>query len=231
MFFCVCFGCGAVQLIASGSCTVTVTWTLDAKGVLTITGFGELVFQMPGAAAVRAAEPDPWAAYASQIKSVVVSEGITEIGEATFQDLPNLETVIVAGSVETVGASAFANCERLTVVTFQGSAPVFEEKCFENVNATIVHPETEETWTEEVLENAGGDVELSTKVPEKSKALLGDVDGNCKLTYNDALIILRASIKLHTLTDDQSAIADFDGNGKLDYNDALKVLRASIGLK
>ena len=61
--------------------------------------------------------------------------------------------------------------------------------------------------------------------------LLGDVDGNGKLSYNDALIILRASIKLHTLTEAQSALADFDGNGKLDYNDALKVLRASIGLK
>ena len=60
--------------------------------------------------------------------------------------------------------------------------------------------------------------------------LMGDVDGNGKLTYNDALIVLRASIKLTELTAQQEALADFDGNGKLDYNDALKILRASIGL-
>jgi hypothetical protein len=60
--------------------------------------------------------------------------------------------------------------------------------------------------------------------------LLGDVDGNGKLTYNDALIVLRASIKLVTLTDAQRGLADFDGNGVINYNDALAILRTSIGL-
>jgi hypothetical protein len=196
--------------------------------VLTITGVGELVFRMPGTAAVRTAEPAPWAAYANLIKSVVVEEGITEIGAATFQELPNLETVTVAGSVETVGDSAFADCEKLKVVTFEGTAPEFGKDCFQNVTAHVVHPEADETWKEDVLQDAGGDLKLTTEAPV---GLIGDVDGNGKLTYNDALIILRASIKLGTLTDEQRALADFDGNGKLDYNDALKVLRASIGLK
>jgi hypothetical protein len=62
------------------------------------------------------------------------------------------------------------------------------------------------------------------------KGLTGDVDGNGKLTYNDALIVLRASIKLVTLDEQQKALADFDGNGKIDYNDALAILRKSIGL-
>jgi hypothetical protein len=62
------------------------------------------------------------------------------------------------------------------------------------------------------------------------QGLPGDVDGNGKLTYNDALIVLRASIKLVTLDEQQKALADFDGNGKIDYNDALAILRTSIGL-
>lgn len=60
--------------------------------------------------------------------------------------------------------------------------------------------------------------------------ILGDVDGNGKLSYNDALLVLRASIKLVDLTAEQKLLGDFDGNGILNYNDALAILRASIGL-
>lgn len=60
--------------------------------------------------------------------------------------------------------------------------------------------------------------------------VLGDVDGDGALSYNDALTVLRASIGLATLTPEQEALADFDGDGGLSYNDALMILRASIGL-
>lgn len=60
--------------------------------------------------------------------------------------------------------------------------------------------------------------------------MIGDVDGNGKLTYQDALKVLRASIQLETLTEEQMALADFDGNGIINYNDALRILRASIGI-
>jgi hypothetical protein len=60
--------------------------------------------------------------------------------------------------------------------------------------------------------------------------ILGDVDGNGKLSYNDALLVLRASIKLVDFTAEQMLLGDFDGNGILNYNDALAILRASIGL-
>jgi hypothetical protein len=60
--------------------------------------------------------------------------------------------------------------------------------------------------------------------------MMGDVDGNGALNYNDALLILRASIGLADLTDEQRALADFNGDGRADYNDALAILRKSIGL-
>ena len=60
--------------------------------------------------------------------------------------------------------------------------------------------------------------------------LMGDVDGDGSLSYNDALTVLRASIGLAPLTPEQEALADFDGDGGLSYNDALMILRASIGL-
>ena len=60
--------------------------------------------------------------------------------------------------------------------------------------------------------------------------LPGDVDGNGIVNYNDALLILRASINLAKLDERQMMIAEVDGNGIVNYNDALTVLRRSIGL-
>ena len=60
--------------------------------------------------------------------------------------------------------------------------------------------------------------------------LPGDADGNGTLNYRDALLILRASIGLETLSPEISAACDLDGNGTLSYNDALLILRRSIGL-
>ena len=74
------------------------------------------------------------------------------------------------------------------------------------------------------------DIEPRTIGGIEMQGLPGDVDGNGKLSYNDALIVLRASIKLVDLTAEQKLLGDFDGNGILNYNDALAILRASIGL-
>lgn len=59
----------------------------------------------------------------------------------------------------------------------------------------------------------------------------GDVTGDGKADYSDALLILRASIGLDTLTEDQKQIADVNADGKADYSDALLILRRSIGLE
>lgn len=58
----------------------------------------------------------------------------------------------------------------------------------------------------------------------------GDVNCDGKADYSDALFILRASIGLETLPEEDLAFADVTGDGKADYSDALKILRASIGL-
>ena len=63
-----------------------------------------------------------------------------------------------------------------------------------------------------------------------SKRALGDATGDGKVTYEDALKILRASIALEPITDDMLQFCDVDDNGRLDYNDALLILRYSINL-
>lgn len=61
-------------------------------------------------------------------------------------------------------------------------------------------------------------------------ALPGDVDGSGSVTVSDALITLRASMGILTLTDDQQIIADVSGDGLINVSDALMILRMSMGL-
>ena len=58
----------------------------------------------------------------------------------------------------------------------------------------------------------------------------GDVNGDGQVNYNDALLVLRASINLETLSEADKFFGDVDGKAGISYNDALKILRSSIGL-
>jgi len=60
--------------------------------------------------------------------------------------------------------------------------------------------------------------------------ILGDVNGDTKIDYQDALITLRYSIGLEILEEAQILACDVDGNGTVNYSDALQILRKSIGL-
>ena len=65
---------------------------------------------------------------------------------------------------------------------------------------------------------------------EKPDVMLGDVDGDGKVSAKDALVIQRYTIKLAKLDDAQLAAADVDGDGKVSGKDALVILRYSINL-
>ena len=65
---------------------------------------------------------------------------------------------------------------------------------------------------------------------DDSERILGDVDGNGDVSVNDARTVLRAAVKLETLTGTKLTIADMDGNGDISVNDARSVLRTAVKL-
>lgn len=67
-------------------------------------------------------------------------------------------------------------------------------------------------------------------VEPPEKKLLGDVDGDNKITSGDALWILRASVALETYDDNTFKLADVDGDGEITSADSLEVLRVSVNL-
>ncbi len=93
----------------SGSCGPNATWTLDDAGKLTISGSGEIE--------EVAWEPD----YSSDIKTVVIKNGITTIPEAAFRNCLNLKSISIPGSVTSIGEISFWNCKSLSSVTIPKS--------------------------------------------------------------------------------------------------------------
>ncbi len=213
-----------IHVINNGRLDNGITWILETNGTLTIRGTGEI------------APPVPWAGMEDYILRIVVEEGITHIPDGAFRGFTRLRSVFLASTVKSLGTLAFENCTNLEKLEFVGFVPALGEGCFENVIGTICHNKLDDGWNSEILEKTGGSFILvpveypQPEPPEQPEGILGDVDGNGKLTYNDALLVLRASISLETLTLEQEILADFDGNGTINYSDALKILRASIGL-
>ena len=99
----------AAEVVDSGSCGESLTWSLDGDGVLTIRGTGEM--------ADYQAYSTPWENNSWRIKSVVVESGVTSIGANAFYYVVNATTITLPTSVTKIGAGAFSYCSALTSIT------------------------------------------------------------------------------------------------------------------
>ena len=61
--------------------------------------------------------------------------------------------------------------------------------------------------------------------------MLGDVNGDGKVTAKDSLLIQRYTVNLVQFDEDQLKAGDVDGNGKVTNADALNILRYTVKIK
>lgn len=85
-----------------------MTWVLDEKGCLTVSGTGRMADFSCGHSPAA-----PWADEKERILEVVIGEGITRIGVNAFADCSNLRRVSLPRSLRRIGAYAFQNCTSL----------------------------------------------------------------------------------------------------------------------
>ncbi len=111
-----------VSAATSGTCGDNLTWTLDGEGTLTISG--------RGAMSNWSSSNVPWYSYRSSIKSVIIGNGVTSIGNYAFTSCSSLTSVTIPNSVTSIGNSAFGGCTSLTSVTIPDSVTSIGNSAF-----------------------------------------------------------------------------------------------------
>lgn len=103
-----------------------VRWNLDVSSkTLTISGSGRMEDYDP-----RIAGDHPWNYNGSMLQYVVISSGVTHIGDCAFSGL-DITRVTIAGSVTSIGENAFGSCNSLTAITIPNSVTSMGEGAFE----------------------------------------------------------------------------------------------------
>ena len=84
----------------------SVTWTMDTvTGTLTISGSGQM--------RDFSSSTQPWAAYLGSIQSVIVEDGVKNIGDYAFNDCTALTSITLPDSIIRIGNQAFGMCSSL----------------------------------------------------------------------------------------------------------------------
>ena len=140
-----CFFTVKEPVVDSGFCGDNLTWTLEENGTLTISGTGRMDDY-------RNEYNRPWSRndILSQIKYVIIEDGVTSIGDYAFSGCKALGNVMIPDGVTSIGDYAFENCTALTNVAVPGSVTSIGECAFTGSNTPVnVAPENEKYSSED----------------------------------------------------------------------------------
>ena len=109
----------------SGSCGTNVTYAYNSTTkTLTIQGSGAMEdYNLYSSV--------PWYYYRTNIKTVIIEDGVTNIGNVAFYNCSGLTSVTIPNSVTSIAPGAFGNCTSLTSITIPNSVTSIETYAFE----------------------------------------------------------------------------------------------------
>ena len=118
-----------------GTCGANINWTLDSNGTLSLIGSGAMYDYDLG----EGINP-PWNDYRDSIRKIVISEGITTIGDDAFSFEDdwvendggyNVTSVSLPDGLKSIGRLAFEGCAGLTSISIPQSVNRIGEGAFE----------------------------------------------------------------------------------------------------
>ena len=119
----------AATVVDSGSCGKNgdnVTWKLTSDGTLTISGTGKMKDYGDNYGMSVA----PWYVGSSQVKTVIIEDGVTSIGDRAFDGCTKLTRVVIPDSVTSIGYSSFRGCYSLPSVAIPDSVTSIGDSAF-----------------------------------------------------------------------------------------------------
>lgn len=184
--------------------------------------------------------------FASNIKKAIIPEGITEIGYRTFAsasideiDLPigltvigkdafmnnPVKNVIIPGTVTTIEDGAFNSCYYLSEITIPESVTYMGEKLFDYCSEDlIIYGEVGSA-----AEKYAKDHNIKFKQLSVSD-LMGDSDGDGRITVKDATLIQKHTAGLVTLDEAAVSVSDVTADGKVNVKDATLIQKFVAGI-
>lgn len=106
----------------SGKLTDTIDWSIDVNGTLIISGIGN----MPDFSGWSA---PPWETAKSKIKSVVIGEGILNVGAYSFHEYQAIKSITLSSTVQSIGGYAFDGCS-ITELNIPNTVTSMDIGCF-----------------------------------------------------------------------------------------------------
>ena len=167
-------------LLDSGTCGADLKWELTMGGLLTISGTGEMDDYTKTDADVVILPP--WNEYKSQIKEIVIEDGVTRIGNRAFSST-SVTTVTMADSVTKIGDSVFGSCAKLVSITFSQNLESVGQYAFNGCKAlaSLSIPDSVSSFGSHAFNGCSGLLELDLGSGLTSM-YNGDFAGCSKLT-------------------------------------------------
>ena len=144
-------GTEADPWICGASGSDVKAWLSD-DGTLTISGSGSMTSYSYGSASRR-----PWNARVSEIKNVVIADGVTSIGGYAFYRCTELTSAEIPTSVQFIGPGAFRSCQKLDGIALPSGLTSMEAYVFQGCSAlkSITIPETVTVIKANAFESTG----------------------------------------------------------------------------
>ena len=101
----------------------------SSTGTLTISGSGDISSYSYGSA--------PWYPYRSDVKKVVIEDGVTSIGEWVFDGCASLASVTIPDSVTSIGDYAFYGCTSLASVSIADCVTSIGQSAFSGCSSLV----------------------------------------------------------------------------------------------
>jgi uncharacterized protein YjdB len=120
----------AENIVFSGKCGENLTWKLDDEGKLTISGNGEMYDY-------EYTSDIPWYSHLESIKTLVIEDGVTSIGNWAFEDCFNLTSMTIGNGVTSIGLHAFYSCDSLTSVNIPESVTDLGRYAFSGCDSLV----------------------------------------------------------------------------------------------
>lgn len=115
-----------------------------------------------------------------EVKNLHIPDGITNVANQSFKGCKSLQSVHFPESIASIGVDAFRGCSNIKEMFFTGHAPVMsadkygEFLIFGGITATAYYPENDETWTDDVLQNYGGNITWVPYTPKNVNTMYID---------------------------------------------------------